>query len=71
MSIVYTADVFCDIGLCLLWVPGTTSNRPPAKADARAAAARNDKWVHHKGKDYCPDCWGKSLATSSAAKGDA
>jgi hypothetical protein len=56
VSIVYTADVFCD-GDCSLWTSGVTGVRPPAKTDARLTAARTAKWVHHKGKDYCPGCW--------------
>lgn len=55
MSIVYTADVFCDGENCSLWTNGLTGTKPPLKWRARAVA-RRENWQHVKGKDYCPHC---------------
>jgi hypothetical protein len=60
MSIVYSADVFCDGECAGLWTHGATGSAAPTKTEARANAAHSG-YVHHKGKDYCPACW-KALA---------
>ncbi|WP_109479144.1 hypothetical protein [Paraburkholderia sp. C35] len=59
MSVVYTADVFCDGDGCSMWTHGATAADPPTMREARANAAK-DRFVRHKGKDYCPSC-AKSL----------
>jgi hypothetical protein len=56
VSIVYTADVFCDGDDCSLWVQGVSATRPPTKAQARAEHAPREGWTHIKGKDYCRRC---------------
>lgn len=56
MSIVYTADVFCDGDDCHVWTHGATAADPPIKREARANAAKADRWVHVGGKDYCREC---------------
>jgi hypothetical protein len=55
MSIVYTADVFCDGDDCSQWTHGSTGAKPPLKWRTRMQA-RSDHWVHVSGKDYCPKC---------------
>lgn len=55
MSIVYTADVFCDGDDCSLWIHGTTARTPPTKAQARVGLG-DDGWKHISGKDYCREC---------------
>lgn len=67
MSIVYTADVFCDE--CNQWTHGVTSSRPPTKESARLTAARSANWKHVNGKDYCPVCWKKATPAPSADAG--
>jgi len=56
MSIVYTADVFCDGDGCSLWTHGVSGSTPPTKAQARAEHSVREGWTHVGGKDYCPDC---------------
>jgi hypothetical protein len=53
MSIVYTADVFCDD--CATWTRGASDKRPPLKWRTRCGI-RRDGWIHSVGKDYCPAC---------------
>ena len=61
MSIVHTADVFCDGPDCSLWTHGATEGRPPKHSTARANAAR-DGWARIGYKDYCPRCKRVALA---------
>jgi hypothetical protein len=56
MSIVYTADVFCDGDACSIWTHGATSTKLPTKKEARAAVDPRAGWKHVGGKDYCPTC---------------
>jgi hypothetical protein len=59
MSIVYTADVFCDGQSCSQWTPGLTGLKPPTHADTRKTAMSGipgKYWRHVGGKDYCPLC---------------
>lgn len=56
MSIVYTADVFCDADGCSQWTHGETGAKPPLKWRARMNARSTAQWVHVGGKDYCPAC---------------
>lgn len=63
MSVVYTADVFCDGDDCSLWAHGVTNGQPPTKAEARDGA-KHAGFVHYKGKDYCRQCW-RSIAPSA------
>jgi hypothetical protein len=57
MSIVYTADIFCDGDGCSQWTHGTTAGSAPTKAEARKYAVdARGWWLDHKGKDYCPRC---------------
>ena len=53
MTIVYTADVFCDE--CSVWVHGTTGPTPPTKTAVRKIAAKQ-KWLRSHGRDLCPKC---------------
>lgn len=60
MSIVFTADVFCDGDLedgtlCGLWTNGVTGATPPRKAEARERASV-EGWRRIGTKDYCPRC---------------
>lgn len=55
MSIVYTADVFCDGENCSIWTHGATSTTLPGKKAARHSA-RSDGFIHVDGKDYCRHC---------------
>jgi len=55
MSIVYTADVFCDGNDCSQWTNGVTGAKPPEKWRVRMQA-RAGRWVRVGGKDYCPAC---------------
>ncbi|MCB4349842.1 hypothetical protein LA345_39270 (plasmid) [Burkholderia vietnamiensis] len=55
MSIVYTADVFCDGDDCSQWTNGVTGVKPPEKWRARERA-QHERWIHVGGKDYCPAC---------------
>ena len=59
MSIVYTADVFCDAEDCAEWTYGPVmSKKPPSFAVARkeARTMTREGWVFGKnGKDFCPD----------------
>lgn len=55
MSIVYTADVFCDGHECGQWIHCITDAKPPLKWRSRVQARRHG-WAHIKGKDYCPNC---------------
>lgn len=61
MSIVYTADVFCD-GIveegkqCPIWTHGVSGSTVPGKTLARTEHAPREGWAFHKGKDYCPTC---------------
>lgn len=59
MSIVYTADVFCDGDDCQLWVHGLTSGTIPTKTEARANAKVTEGWQRAGGRDLCPTCWRK------------
>lgn len=60
MSIVFTADVFCDGDDCSQWTHGALKHEtPPTKRSARAGAAKTAKWKRIDGKDYCPRCWSK------------
>lgn len=57
MSIVYTADIFCDGDGCGQWTHGVTASCAPTKAEARKHAVdTRGWWLDHKGKDYCPRC---------------
>lgn len=56
MSIVYTADVFCDGQSCSQWISGLTGIKPPSYAATRKAAMPIARWVRVDGKDYCPQC---------------
>jgi hypothetical protein len=56
MSIVYTADVFCDV--CGGWEHGVTGRRVRAR-DAREHVQKKlmgPKWKRVKGQDLCPRC---------------
>lgn len=69
MSIVYTADVFCD-GIrqdgepCGQWTNGVTGDEPPRKMLARERAAQ-ERWTHCGGRDYCPRCAKARLAKAT------
>ncbi len=56
MSIVYSADLFCDS--CLLWEHGITQrDYPPTKTSARQANyEREPGWTYAQGLDFCPVC---------------
>lgn len=57
MTVIYTADVFCDGESCGVWSHGATSHLPPLKSVARLGAVLGDGFIHHSnGKDYCPRC---------------
>lgn len=60
MSVVYTADVFCDGEGCGEWTHGETGSLVPTKKQAREGA-KHDKFVHVGNKDYCPACNAKRL----------
>ena len=57
VSIVYTADVFCDGDDCSQWTQGTTGSWIPTKTEARANAKHLENWKRHQGRDLCPGCW--------------
>lgn len=57
MSIVYTADIFCDGDGCSEWTNGLSSTIPPLKHVTRRAAPVRKGWVLGvNGNDYCPKC---------------
>lgn len=56
MSVVYTADIFCDGHECLNWITGVTSETPPLKKDARAVFSKLEGWTRKGSKDFCPSC---------------
>lgn len=62
MSIVYTADVFCDGDDCSQWTNGVSSAWPPTHKQARTEHAPHEGWLFHKGRDYCPACKRKIFA---------
>jgi hypothetical protein len=61
MSVVYTADVFCDSEGCSHWTHSGTAALPLSKKLARRLMS--DGFVHIKGKDYCRHCAAKLKAT--------
>lgn len=56
MSVVYTADVFCDGHECPNWIAGVTSTTPPRKFAARSMFASREGWTRKGNKDFCPKC---------------
>ena len=57
MSIVYTADVFCD--KCGVWIHGATGNKAPGLATKALKVSKQAGWsrdVRSVYTDLCPNC---------------